>query len=83
MIKFAQNHQHDAHPGPRDLDKKPCESLTPREVEVLARLRLGKPNKVIAHELDISENTVKVFVRRILVKLHASNRTEVACLVRS
>jgi DNA-binding NarL/FixJ family response regulator len=83
MIKFAQIQQEDAHPGPRDLDKKPCESLTPREAEVLARLRLGKPNKVIAHELDISENTVKVFVRRILIKLRASNRTEVACMVRS
>jgi DNA-binding NarL/FixJ family response regulator len=45
-------------------------------------LRQGKPNKIIAHELEISESTVKVFVRRILMKLHASNRTEVAFLVR-
>jgi DNA-binding NarL/FixJ family response regulator len=82
LIKFAQDRQHDAHRVPRDLDKKPFESLTPRETEVLARLRQGKPNKIIAHELDISESTVKVFVRQILMKLHASNRTEAACLMR-
>lgn len=56
------------------------EGLTPRETEVLARLRQGKPNKVIAHELEISESTVKVFVRSILAKLHAVNRTQVAYL---
>ena len=43
-------------------------------------LRQGKPNKVIAYELDISESTVKTFVRRILIKLRAVNRTEVAHL---
>jgi DNA-binding NarL/FixJ family response regulator len=57
-----------------------CDRLTPREMEVLVRLRQGMPNKGIAHELDISESTVKVFVRRILAKLHAVNRTEVAYL---
>ena len=56
--------------------------LTPRESEVLARLRQGKPNKIIAHELQITENTVKVFVRQILMKLNASNRTDAACLMR-
>jgi DNA-binding NarL/FixJ family response regulator len=60
----------------------PFQHLTPRESEVLARLRQGKPNKSIAHELKISESTVKVFVRRILMKLHPSNRTEVASLTR-
>ncbi|MGC1954855.1 MAG: response regulator transcription factor, partial [Gammaproteobacteria bacterium] len=54
--------------------------LTPREGEVLARLRQGKPNKIIAFELDIAESTVKVFVRRILGKLHVSNRTQLALL---
>jgi DNA-binding CsgD family transcriptional regulator len=54
------------------------ERLTPREVEVLARLRQGKSNKIIARELEISESAVKVFVRRLLMKLHALNRTKVA-----
>jgi DNA-binding NarL/FixJ family response regulator len=67
------------HPaGSRCIEKTPFESLTPREREVLGRLRHGMPNKVIAHELNITESTVKVLVRRILRKLHAMNRTEVA-----
>ena len=41
-------------------------------------LRQGKPNKIIAHELGIRESTVKVFVHRILTKLRATNRTELA-----
>jgi DNA-binding NarL/FixJ family response regulator len=54
--------------------------LSPRELEVAGRLREGKPNKIIARELSISESTVKVFVRRILAKLGAANRTEAAFL---
>jgi DNA-binding NarL/FixJ family response regulator len=48
---------------------------------VAARLRQGRPNKLIAYELAISESTVKVFVRRILTKLGAANRTEAALLI--
>ena len=73
---------HDALPRPCSTPARaaPFENLTPREIEVVERLRLGKPNKVIAHELQISESTVKVFVHRILTKLRAINRTEVAYL---
>lgn len=78
VIKFAHDRQNGARASV-DQESSASKRLTPRETEVLARLRQGKPNKIIAHELDISENTVKVFVRRILMKLHASNRTEVAC----
>lgn len=56
--------------------------LTPREREVAALVCHGKPNKIIAHELRISEATVKVFVRQILSKLGASNRTEAASTIR-
>jgi DNA-binding NarL/FixJ family response regulator len=52
--------------------------LTPSEQRVLDLLRKGKPNKVIARELDIEETTVKVHVRRIMKKLNAANRTEAA-----
>jgi DNA-binding NarL/FixJ family response regulator len=75
MTKFARARQQESHRGARDVDKRSFGSLTPRESEVLARLRQGKPNKVIAYEL-------KVFVRRILTKLHALNGTEAASLVR-
>src|SRR5262249_48795199 len=49
--------------------------LTPRELSVLALLREGKPNKLIARQLDMQESTVKVHVRNILRKLNAANRT--------
>jgi DNA-binding NarL/FixJ family response regulator len=49
--------------------------LTPRELSVLALLREGKTNKLIARQLDMQETTVKVHVRNILRKLNAANRT--------
>lgn len=54
--------------------------LTPRQREVFDLLRRGKPNKIIAHELSMCESTVKVHVRQIMRKLHASNRTQAAFL---
>jgi DNA-binding NarL/FixJ family response regulator len=45
---------------------------------VVRRIQQGKPNKVIAAELRISEGTVKIHVRHIMKKLAAKNRTEVA-----
>jgi DNA-binding NarL/FixJ family response regulator len=52
--------------------------LTPRELSVIDLLREGKPNKLIATQLDMQENTVKVHVRNILKKLNATNRTHAA-----
>ena len=57
-------------------------SFTPREIEVLHRLRQGLQNKIIAFELGISESTVKVHLRNVMKKLHASNRTQVAFMLR-
>ena len=47
----------------------PMSSLTPREVEVLALLATGLPNKVIAHHLGISEHTAKFHVTAVMAKL--------------
>lgn len=52
------------------------ETLTPRQNEVLSFLKMGKSNKVIAHEMGISEGTVKLHVSTILNKLGVSNRSE-------
>jgi DNA-binding NarL/FixJ family response regulator len=54
------------------------EELTPREMEVLQLLAEGLPNKSIAHQLDISEHTVKFHVNAIMGKLGAQSRTEAA-----
>ena len=52
--------------------------FTPRQAEVAMALRRGKANKIIAHELNLRESTVKVHIRNIMKKLRATNRTEVA-----
>jgi DNA-binding NarL/FixJ family response regulator len=56
------------------------EAFTPKELEIMGRLRDGKPNKIIAYELDICESTVKVHMRHIMGKLNATNRTQAALL---
>jgi len=52
--------------------------LTPRELEVLQMIALGKSNKLIASELNRSLATVATHVRAILNKTHTANRTEAA-----
>jgi DNA-binding NarL/FixJ family response regulator len=52
--------------------------LTSRQMMVLSHLQQGKANKIIAHELKMSESTVKVHVRNIMRKMGATNRTEAA-----
>lgn len=51
-------------------------SLTPRQIEVLIYLCEGMSNKLIARELEMSENTVRVHVSAILSTLGAVNRSE-------
>lgn len=53
--------------------------LTPRQMEILDRLKLGKANKIIAYELGVSESTIKIEIHKIMKKMSATNRTEVAC----
>lgn len=52
--------------------------LTRREVEVLRLMAAGRTNQQIADELVISAGTVKSHVKRVLRKLHATNRAEAA-----
>ena len=56
--------------------------FTERQAEVAEAVRHGKPNKIIAYELNMRESTVKVHIRNIMRKLHATNRTQVAYLTR-
>jgi DNA-binding NarL/FixJ family response regulator len=58
-------------------------AFTERERQVLAMLLRGLPNKVIASELNLSQNTIKSHISRIMHKLHAKNRTEAVVLCRA
>ncbi len=54
------------------------DALTDREREVLQLLVRGvTSNRRLAHDLGVSENTVKFHVRHILDKLHLHNRAQV------
>lgn len=55
-------------------------SLTAREVEVLALVRLGLTNEEIASRLGISPDTAKFHVSQILAKLGVATREEAAAL---
>ena len=51
------------------------EPLTPRELEVLGLMKLGRTNREIAGDLMISLGTAKNHVEHIISKLGASDRT--------
>jgi DNA-binding NarL/FixJ family response regulator len=50
--------------------------LSEREIEVVGLISKGKSNKEIADLLFVSENTVKMHVKKILSKLRANDRTQ-------
>lgn len=51
------------------------ESLTAREIDVLRLIAGGNANKQIAALLSITEETVKGYIKNILAKLSANDRT--------
>ena len=55
--------------------------LTEREAAVLELIAKGQSNRQIAGTLHLAEGTVKNHVSRIMQKLHANTRTELAVLV--
>ena len=52
------------------------QALSPREIDVLQRMAVGKSNKEIGAELFISEGTVKTHIKSIFSKLDVVSRTE-------
>ncbi|MFE1601571.1 LuxR C-terminal-related transcriptional regulator [Methylobacterium sp. ID0610] len=73
----SPSHRPPAAPdAPRGLAAN--ETLTDREVEILAYLAAGLSNKLIARRLSIAEATVKIHVKSILRKTGLQNRTQAA-----
>ena len=56
--------------------RKGAKGLSTRETQVLALAAKGDANKDIATKLGLSENSVKMFMKRAFFKLGASNRAE-------
>jgi DNA-binding NarL/FixJ family response regulator len=57
-------------------------ALTPQQRAILKLMAAGKPNKIIAYELDIAETTVKAHITVVLRKLGVYSRTQAALLAR-
>jgi DNA-binding NarL/FixJ family response regulator len=55
--------------------------LTPRQGDVLGLLLQGKPNKLIARELNVSVETVKDHVAAVLRALGVNSRTQAVLAV--
>lgn len=64
-----------ADPSTVDPPQTP-NTLSPRELEVLALVAQGLSNQIVGRRLFISPMTVKTHVHNILAKLEARNRTE-------
>ena len=59
-----------------------AESLNEKEEKILGLLAEGRSNRQIAQTVFLAEGTIKNYVSRIMEKLHANTRTELAILSR-
>jgi two-component system, LuxR family, response regulator FixJ len=65
--------------APCDIQRR-LELLTPREREVLEQLVIGRSNKAIGLELDISPRTVEIHRARVMQKMAVSSLAELVRL---
>ncbi|MBS0254531.1 MAG: response regulator transcription factor [Proteobacteria bacterium] len=68
---------------PEDAVRREVAGLTPTQLRVLLAVLEGKLNKQIAHDLAMSEATVKAHMTAIMRKLDVRNRTQAALVARS
>ena len=68
VVDQNPNQNHDPNEAP----------LTTKEEQILSQIAEGKTNKQIAAQIHLAEGTVKNYVSRIMAKLHAQTRTELA-----
>lgn len=70
LARAEQAHERAAH---AHEIKARLDSLTERERQVLELLAIGRPNKLIAYELDISPRTVEIHRARVMEKMRAKS----------
>ena len=78
MTSHATKHGND-----HQLMEQNIASLTPQQFRVMGMIGEGLLNKQIAHELGISEATVKAHVTAIFKKLGVRNRTQIVIATQS
>lgn len=62
------------------LEESSSSALSEKEERVLELITAGSSNRQIAVAMSLAEGTIKNYVSRIMDKLHASTRTELALL---
>lgn len=65
-----------------DANARLAESLSRRELEVLALIAEGMSNRNIANRLNLAEGTIKNYVSSLIGKLNARDRTQAALMSR-
>ena len=83
IIKFSKEIEELTNEKNLEPKKESIENLSLREREVFNLIVVGKSNKQIASEVNISVNTVKYHVKKIYGKLNIKNRKEVLIIKNS
>jgi DNA-binding NarL/FixJ family response regulator len=78
--RLAQTGQTEASPAEPATAPLAAEALNEKEAKVLELIAEGMSNRQIGGALFLAEGTVKNYVSRIMEKLHANTRTELALL---
>jgi DNA-binding NarL/FixJ family response regulator len=78
--RLAQFSKIEPQGGDASRGRSAAESLNDKEEKILGLLAEGKSNRQIAQAMFLAEGTVKNYVSRIMEKLHANTRTELAVL---
>ncbi|MGE5472322.1 MAG: response regulator transcription factor [Bacteroidota bacterium] len=57
------------------------ENLTPREKQIMLEVAKGRPNKIIAYDLGVSESTIKVHRHNVMNKMKLKSLPELALVI--
>jgi DNA-binding NarL/FixJ family response regulator len=76
LLRLADGEREPSEPLPEPGRSELPQPLTPRELDVLKLLALGRTNREIALGLAISASTAKRHVENIVAKMEVSDRTQ-------